>query len=135
AGHVGHAGHTGNGGHSGYSGHAVAGHPAGPGAAWSSIVSTIESGLNLYGLLLFLLFFGLLGYLLHNWTNLGAVLTIFLALALALASALAASVFLARLFLMSVPTELTREGSRLEGRLGQVSMLVREGGVGEVIFT
>src|SRR5262249_27551849 len=118
-----------------HAGHASGGQQGGGSAVWSTIVGAFESGLNLYGLLLFLLFFGLLGYLLHNSTNLPALFTMFFAVALALAIALAASVLLARLFLFNVSTALTGDASRLEGRLGQVSMTIREGGVGEVLFT
>ncbi|MGZ3583946.1 MAG: NfeD family protein, partial [Ktedonobacterales bacterium] len=85
--------------------------------------------------LIFLLVFGLLGYLLYNMANVGVVFSLLIALAVALGSAMAVSMLLARLFLMGAQTELTPESSQLEGRLGKVSMAIRAGGIGEVIYT
>jgi hypothetical protein len=93
------------------------------------------SGLNLYSILMFLLVFGLLGYLLRNFTNLGAVLTIVLPALFGVGAGLALGNALFRLFLPGAESELSPESSQLEGRLGQVSMAIREGGIGEVIFT
>lgn len=153
-GHLG--GHTGAhmGGH--VTGHAPAAHTAGHAPAhttghtangqagtaaptvtspWMALSNAFYASLNLYGLLIFLLVFGLLGYLLHNMANVGVVLTLLIALALAVGSAMGVSVLLARLFLMGAQTELTPESSQLEGRLGKVSMAIRAGGIGEVIYT
>jgi hypothetical protein len=95
----------------------------------------VLSGLNLYSILLFLLVFGLLGYLLHNFTHLSAVLSVLLPAAFGAGAGLALGDLMFRLFLPGAESELSPESSRLEGRLGQVSMAIREGGIGEVIFT
>ena len=98
------------------------------------MLGTLEEALSLYGLLTFFLVFGLLGYLLHNSTNVGALLTLLVALLVALACAVSVSATLTRLFVRNESHGLSHDGSRPEGRLGQVSMTIREGGVGEVIF-
>jgi hypothetical protein len=140
----GHAlGHVAGGGHVSHVGghtattHAAPGHGAlsGASARLSLVAHAFESSLNLYGLLVFLLIFGLLGYLLHNSTNLGDVATFALALAIGVGSAMVVSVLMARLFLLNGPPLAIAEDSQLEGRLGQVSMAIREGGIGEVIYT
>jgi membrane protein implicated in regulation of membrane protease activity len=98
------------------------------------LVSTLEGALSLYGILTFLLVFGLLGYLLHNSANLGVVATLFFALVVGIASAVLVSALLTRIFLQSQTLEMSPEASRLEGRLGTVSMAIHDGGIGEVIF-
>jgi membrane protein implicated in regulation of membrane protease activity len=118
--------------HAGGSGGAAAG--GGPLGFFESVLGTLEEALSVYGILTFLLVFGLLGYLLHNSTNVGVVLTLLVALLVALACAVGVSTTLTRLFVQNESHGLTRESSRFEGRIGQVSMAIREGGVGEVIF-
>jgi membrane protein implicated in regulation of membrane protease activity len=137
--HLGHAGHAGHAAHSAATNstnaHAANGAtPSGGPTLWASIENALEGALNLYGILIFLLIFGLLGFLLHNATNLAAALIVLIALLAGLAGAILTSAFLTRLFLMNVSTGLTRESSQFAGRLGQVSMTIREGGTGEVIF-
>lgn len=136
------AGHTAASGHSASSGHTGDGQQsqvvtAVPTATtpWMVLSNAFYASLNLYGLLIFLLVFGLLGYLLHNTANVGAVLSLLIALAIAVGSAMGVSVLLARLFLIGAQTELTPESSQLEGRLGKVSITIRSGGIGEVIYT
>jgi hypothetical protein len=156
AGQVGHVGHVGHVSHVGHVGHATPGHatpghaghtapqPSGNGAGqsppaaplattWDSLTGTLLSGLNLYSVLAFLFFFGLLGYLLHNATSAGVVLTILLPALFGAAAALAVGSAISRLF-ASQAGVLTLEDSRLEGRVGTVSLAIRPGGVGEVIF-
>lgn len=158
-GHAGHAGQVGHVGHVGHAGghaashatHATAGHAAHAGAqngagapghappasplsgAWTTVSETLLGSLNVFGVLTFLFVFGLVGYLLHNAANLGAFLTLFLPALLGVAAAVGMSIVLTRLFAADVGL-LTVEDSRLEGRLGKVSMPIRAGGVGEVIF-
>jgi hypothetical protein len=96
---------------------------------------TLLSGLNLYSILMFLLVFGLLGYLLNNLTHIGVVLTLVLPALFGAGAGLALGNALFRLFLPGAESELSAESSRLEGRLGEVSMAIREGGIGEIIFT
>jgi hypothetical protein len=152
-GHVGHAGHVGHTGHLGHAGttHAAdaghAGHASGhAGAAgssattsplatlWSSVDASLLGTLNLFSLLAFLFVFGLLGYLLHNATHLLAFFAVLLPLLCGLAAAIAVGSLVSRLFAREVGV-LTVEDSQLEGRLGKVSVAIRAGGVGEVIFT
>lgn len=128
-------------GHTASSGHTANGQAqaatAAPAATspWMALSNAFYASLNLYGLLIFLLVFGLLGYLLLNMANVGVVTTLLIALALAVGTAMGMSVLLARLFLMGERTELTSESSQLEGRLGKVSIAIRAGGIGEVIYT
>ena len=143
--HIAHASHIAHGGHSVHTipahsdGSGVSSaHPAAAAPAQTSALATIQnafiSSLNLYSILVFLLIFGLLGYLLHNATNLGAVLSIVLALLIGDGCAISLGLLLTRLFVSNAPRELASDSSRLEGRLGHVSMAIHEHGVGEVIF-
>jgi hypothetical protein len=104
-------------------------------SGWQSVTAILNNGLNLYGLLIFLFVFGLFGYVLHNLTNVGAVASVLLPLLIGGASGLALGNFLVRFFRTSPESLLDAESSRLEGRLGKVSMTIHEDGVGEVIFT
>src|SRR5258708_21749013 len=81
-GHVGHVHLGGHGGHTAHvSGHA-SGHVGGPTDTSSSagpvpldsLLNMLADGLNLLSVLALLIFFGRLGYLLHNFTNLGLTL-------------------------------------------------------------
>ncbi|HEX8032280.1 MAG TPA: hypothetical protein VF510_00450 [Ktedonobacterales bacterium] len=135
------AGHAAANGHTASSGHTADGQTNGSAAVstattpWMALSNAFYASLNLYGLLIFLLVFGLLGYLLLNMANVGVILSLLIALALAVATAMGMSVVLARLFLMGEHTELPPESSQLEGRLGKVSIGIRAGGIGEVIYT
>jgi membrane protein implicated in regulation of membrane protease activity len=146
-GHVGHVHLGGHGGHTAHvSGHAsghASGHVGGPTDTSSSagpvplnsLLNVLADGLNLFSLLALLFFFGLLGYLLHNFTNLGVTFSTLVALALGLSAALLTGALMSRLFLLAESNYLSSDSSRLEGRLGQVSVNIRAGGLGEVIFT
>lgn len=142
AGHAAHAGHAhvGANGHDAHAAHAHAHGDTAAGASsgaspWDTFRATLLGGLNFYSVLTLILIFGLLGYLLHNFTDLGVVLTLLLAVALGIACALAVGSLITRLVIALQSTTLTRESSQLEGRLGTVSMAIRAGGIGEVIFT
>lgn len=150
-GDVGHAGHVGHlAGHAGDLAHpphvAANGHsPAHTGDAAShtaadsthnpiaSVGQFLAGSLNLFSILTFLFFFGLLGYLLHNVAHLFAFFSVALAALIGITAGLGVSVLLARLFAAQSGV-VTFEDSRLEGRLGKVSQAIRPGGVGEVIF-
>jgi hypothetical protein len=140
AGHA--AGHGANGhianGHSGAHADAHA-HSAsggeGSASGWQSLSAIFANGLSLYGLLIFLFVFGLFGYVLHNLTNVGAVASLLIPLLIGVASGVALGNFLTRFFRTSPESLLDADSSRLEGRLGKVSVTIREGGVGEVVFT
>lgn len=135
AGHA--AGHVTN-GHTGAHADAHA-HGATGGEAstsgWQSVTAILNNGLSLYGMLIFLFIFGLFGYVLHNLTNVGAVASVVIPLLIGVASGIALGNFLTRFFRTSPESLLDADSSRLEGRLGKVSMAIHEGGVGEVIFT
>lgn len=147
AGHIGHAGHVGHtgAGHGAHAGHGATGHggaqagasqgaaPSPLAAAWGAVSDVLLGSLNLFSVLTFLFFFGLLGYLFHNATNLGAVLSILLPGLIGVAAAIAVSVVVTRLFANETGL-LTVEDTSLDGRIGKVSLAIRSGGVGEVIF-
>jgi hypothetical protein len=90
--------------------------------------------LNLYGVLVLLLVFGLFGYLLHNFTNIGAEISFILALLAGIGSALLVSSLLSSLFFNREVGVLGADSSQLEGRLGKTTMSIREGGIGEVVY-
>lgn len=120
-----HAGNTSNtGGASG----------AAQGSALAAVKDAFIGGFSPYSLLILLLIFGLVGYLLHNDSNLGDVLTIVVALLVGDGAAIVTGLLLTRIFIKGSGEELGSESSRLEGRLGKVSMAIRAGGVGEVLF-
>jgi hypothetical protein len=104
-------------------------------SGWQSFSAIFANGLSLYGLLIFLFVFGLFGYVLHNLTNVGAVASVLIPLLIGVTSGVALGNFLTRFFRTSSESLLDADSSRLEGRLGKVSMAIRDGGVGEVIFT
>lgn len=130
--HLGHAAHTGHVSHAGGDAAATVSEP--PSLA-QSVRAIFSGGLNLYSVLTLLLIFGLLGYLLHNFTHVGDVLTLLAALLVGAGSGLAIGGFMSRILSEGGGVELTRESSQMEGRLGSVSIAIRPGGIGEVIFT
>lgn len=101
----------------------------------AGLKSLLLGTLNLYGLLTLLLLFGLLGYLLHNFSNVGPELSLILALLVGAGSALLVSSLLSSLFFNREVGVLGAESSVLEGRLGKTSMAIRAGGIGEVIYS
>jgi hypothetical protein len=143
------AGHVTAGGHAPATAHGAThaaasstSHVAGADTAGTTLVSPLDGlrslllgTLNLYGLLTLLLLFGLLGYLLHNFTNLGAELSLILALLVGAGGALLVSSLLSSLFFNREVGVLGAESSVLEGRLGKTSIAIRSGGIGEVIYT
>ncbi len=160
-GHIGHAGHAGPAGHgvghasavlhhalpqghagtqAPHAGHAPA-HPStasaqqGAGAQanpplWASLVNA----LNLYAILTFLFWFGLIGYVLHNLTNLGSISAFIGALLVGIVGAVLVNLAMARLMGKDYG-ELTAESSEMVGTIATVSMAIRAGGIGEVIYT
>jgi hypothetical protein len=156
--HFGHAGHAVHIGHAAHAGHSVhvthgthvagshapshsitPGQPTTAGASaslpWQSFSAALLGTLNLYGLLMFLLVFGLLGYILHNAARTGALLAILLPIAVAACAAAGTSAMLRHFFESDDAGELTDANSQIEGQLGTVTMAIRTGGVGEVMFT
>jgi membrane protein implicated in regulation of membrane protease activity len=102
---------------------------------WASIENTLLGALNLYGLLMFLLIFGLVGYVAHAVLSWGVLFVLLVPLLVGVACAIGVTALLHILFATSKDTVLTATDARLEGRLGTVTMAIRAGGVGEVIFT
>ncbi len=162
AGHAVHAGHVIHAGDVAHAGHAGALHPADAGHAaahaagghattgagslagsaaqsplatlWSSATTALAGSLNVLSLLTFLFCFGLLGYLLNNFSRPGPFLALFVPAVFGAAAAIGVGVPLTRLFAVNTG-ELTTEGTRIEGRIGTVSMAIEPDHVGEVIFT
>ncbi len=159
-GHIGHAGHAGGAGHGvGHAsavlhhalpqphGHAGAHAPhaaATPGSASAQQASraqahlpfwtTLANMLNLYAILTFLFWFGLIGYVLHNLTNLGSLSAFIGALLVGICGAGLVNLALARLMGRDYG-ELTAESSEVVGTIATVSMAIRAGGIGEIIYT
>jgi len=102
---------------------------------WQTLGDLLLGALSLYGVLMFLLVFGVLGYLLHNGAKtLPLIVVLLFAALVGVACAVGINALLTRLFISTQSGELTAESSQLEGRLGTVSMAIRPGGIGEIIF-
>lgn len=138
------AGHVAAGGHApaahaaaGSTSHVTAGETTGSTnvSPLGGLQSLLLGALNLYGLLTLLLLFGLLGYLLHNFSNVGPELSLLLALLVGAGGALLVSSLLSTLFFNREMGVLGPESSVLEGRLGKTSMAIRANGIGEIIYT
>ncbi len=159
AGHIGHAGHGAAGhaapgsasgvmhhalpqahGHAGASaqGHAAAakggqGHTAQGAQGSPSILSVLFGFLNLYTILAFLFWFGLIGYVLHNLTNFGSLMALLGALGVGVVGAVLVNMVMSRL--MGHDDGALDEGSSdLVGTLATVSLPIRAEGIGEVIY-
>lgn len=144
-----HAAHVADGGHAMHGAHAHAdgAHANGSHAdsssaqavatpsIWASIENTLLGALNLYGLLMFLLIFGLVGYVAHAVLGWGVLFVLLVPLLVGVACAIGLTALLHILFATSKDTVLTATDARLEGRLGTVTMAIRAGGAGEIIFT
>jgi hypothetical protein len=128
------AGHPAPGAHPAHhtSAHTVNGESAGSPVA---LRDTLLGAFNLYSILMFLLVFGLLGYLLRNLTHASAVVSFIVAIIVALVGGLGLGIALGRLFTTAGESVLNAETSRVEGRIAQVSVAIRPGGIGEVIYT
>jgi hypothetical protein len=143
AGHadVGHAGHGADGhgvhthGADNAHGDASSTQTAAAPSALVTLANTLLGALNLYGLLMFLLIFGLVGYVAHAVLGWDVLFVMLVPLLLGAACAVGLTVLLHTLFATSKETILTADDARLEGRLGAVTMAIRAGGVGEIIFT
>jgi len=108
--------------------------PAVSASPLQALSDLLLGSLNLYGLLMFLLVFGVLGYLLHNGaSSLPLVLVLLIAAGVGVVGAVGVNALLARLFIATQSGELTADSSRYEGRLGTVSMAIRPDGIGEIL--
>lgn len=146
--HVGHVGHIGSTTHAGTAGHAgqAGSHaptPAGGASTgaqsnlsvWAALNGLLLGSLNLNGVLIFLLVFGVLGYLLHTGQALSTLTAVLIAALVGAVAAIAVNAALTRLFITSQAGELSPDSSRLAGRLATVSLAIRANGLGEVIYT
>ena len=136
-GHAGHAGHAdaSHAGHADAHGDTSAAQTAAAPSLWASVSETLLGALNLYGLLMFLLIFGLVGYVAHALLGWGVLFVIVVPLLIGVICAIGLTTLLHVLFATSKDTVLTADDARLEGRLGSVTMAIRAGGIGEIIFT
>ncbi|HLZ23405.1 MAG TPA: NfeD family protein [Ktedonobacterales bacterium] len=107
---------------------------AAQGSPLAAVKDAFVGGFSPYSILILLLIFGLVGYLLHTVTNLGDVLTIVVALLAGDGAAISTGLLLTRIFVKGSGEELSGDSSRLEGRIGEVSIAIRSGGIGEVLF-
>ena len=102
-------------------------------AVASPLALRLLGALNINAVLTFLFFFGLLGYLLHNVGHAGAFVTILFAVVIGLGAAAVVNALLLRLF-GTESGRLDPSSSELPGRIAQVSLAVRAGGIGEIIY-
>ncbi len=100
----------------------------------SSIWAMLAGYLNLYAILTFLFWFGFIGYILHNLTNVGSLVAFFGALLVGVVGAVLINIAMSRL-MGKDDGELSAESSEMIGTIATVSMPIRAGGIGEVIYT
>jgi membrane protein implicated in regulation of membrane protease activity len=132
--HTGHAAHASHAAHTASGGQGEASEPSPLGGAWATAQGLLLGALNINGLLVFLLLFGLLGYLLRT-SDTPLLLILVLAALVGVLGAVAINAALAKLFFENEAGELTARSSQVEGRLATVSIAIRPGGIGEVIFS
>lgn len=88
---------------------------------------------NVNAILTFLFGFGLTGYILHNITHLVALVALLLSLGVGAVVGGAFNVLMLRLF-GNETGRLGLDSSDMTGRIARVSIAIRAGGVGEIIF-
>jgi hypothetical protein len=119
-GHVGHVGDTGHAGH--------AGHGSGDGSGEQL------SFINFGTIAAFLAWFGGTGYLLTKYSSLWVGFIVLISIVLGLIGAAIIFVFIAKV-LMRSEGALNPSDFRMEGVLGAVTVPIREGGTGEIVFS
>lgn len=145
-GHVGQAGHIGDVGHTGHGLHGAHAHINHSGHAVKSIAPSHSGGqralannfslfafVNPVSIALFLLGFGFFGYVSHNTADLIFPLTLTFALLGGLVVAALLLTLISRVFGDS-EGETIQDVSDRVGMLGKVSMTIREGNIGEVLY-
>lgn len=132
--HAAHTGHAAHAAHTASGGQPEAAEPTPWGGAWATAQGLLLGALNINGLLVFLLLFGLLGYLLRT-SDTPLLLILVLAALVGVLGAIIVNAALAKLFFENEAGELTARSSQIEGRLATVSIAIRPGGIGEVIFS
>ena len=117
--------------------HAASSHQATSGQSTSSDMGSSLISLlglvNLNAVLAFLFCFGLFGYVLHNITPAGALVAILIALILGMIAGMGINLLYAQL-LGRETGRLGASSSTVEGRIAKISIPVRAGGLGEVIY-
>ena len=140
--HLGHAGHHGHPGHvvgQGHGAHAApaahGGHAAADGPATDAPDTRVgsPSPLNLSTVMMFITWFGGVGYLLRVYYGVAAGVSLLLATLLGLVGASLVYFFLARV-LWRWQTELDPANYYVEGALARVTSPIRAGGVGEIVY-
>jgi hypothetical protein len=161
-GHLGHVGHLGHAGHLGGGpgatstpsaatnhtiGHATphatttthdapqAASPTSGESLWGAAQGLLLGSLNLNGALIFLLVFGVLGYLLNTGQGASLLIVVVVAALVGALAAIGVNAALTRIFITSQAGELSADSSRLEGRLASVSIAIRAQGLGEVVYS
>ena len=127
--HLPHLPHGASGGHIGHGG--VAHHPI-PGKA--GIKSGDSSRFNLFTLAAFLAWFGGTGYLLTRYSTIWFVFGLGIALLSGLTGGAIIYLFLAHV-LVSAGEEMDPADYEMTGVLGQISVPIRVGGTGEIIYS
>jgi membrane protein implicated in regulation of membrane protease activity len=142
-----HLGHGDGHGHLDLHGHDLHGHAAPPGAhaalthgGGNGLAAHHEAGdgvspFNLSTILAFLTWFGGAGYLLTAYFGVGALLALLIASFVGLIGASIVFFFLVRILLRGQTPFLRDEDYQLEGTLGRLSVGIRGGRTGEVVFS
>lgn len=104
-------------------------------SVWGMAQSLLLGSLNLNGALIFLLVFGVLGYLLNAGHATALLVVLLVAALVGAVAAIGVNAALTRIFITSQAGELSADNSRLEGRLATVSIAIRERGLGEVVYS
>lgn len=128
----GHLGHPGAAGHLDVPGHAAgSAHPHGDAHAGGDGISPF----NLSTILAFLTWFGGAGYLLTAYGSVGALAALLAATCVGLVGASIVFFFLVRVLLRGQTPFLRDEDYELEGTIGRLSVGIRAGHTGEVVFS
>ena len=120
-GHVGHAGHVGDAGHGGHGGHA-------DGFDGPSV-------LNMPTIMAFITWLGGIGYLLRSSLGLSALIVLPLAIVSGLVGGAIMFFLLARVLWPMMSKPLNSADYRLPGTPARVVSSIREGGVGEIVYS
>jgi len=117
-------------GHNLHVGHAYSAHPGHGNAGAESI-----SPFNMATILAFLTWFGGAGYVLTEYFSILTALAVALAAALGLAGAAVVFLFLTRVLLPGQTPFLASEDFQMNGTIGRLSVGIREGGTGEMVYS
>lgn len=134
-GHIGDVGHTGLGDHTGHSAtDSLAGVDAHAGAHGAGVLTAWLRPLNLSTIMAFLAWFGGVGFVLRTQFAAAALISLVTALLAGLAAGAAVFYVVARVLLRG-QRALDPRDYRLPGSLARVTMPIREGGIGEIVYS